>query len=74
MRYSPEHNSTREWVFNGADLENTKVLWSREIDPQSDRQVIEHYGGRSVWVVEADLPNPEPAPYFPQPRSALRVE
>lgn len=66
MRYSADHNPNREWVFNGADLQNTKVLWSREMTPESDEQVIDFYHGRTVWVVEPDQPAPEPAPYFPK--------
>ncbi|HSI15556.1 MAG TPA: hypothetical protein VK961_26155 [Chthoniobacter sp.] len=67
MRYSEAHNPTREWVFNGADLQNTKVLWSREMDPAKDRQLMEMYDHRTVWVVEADKPDPKPVPYFPIP-------
>jgi hypothetical protein len=67
MRYSVAHNPTREWVFNGADLQNTKVLWAREMDPTKDRQLMEMYDHRTVWVVEADEPNPKPVPYFPKP-------
>jgi len=27
MRYAPNHNPNREWVFNGADLDHEKILW-----------------------------------------------
>ncbi|MEP6667604.1 MAG: hypothetical protein ABJF10_00540 [Chthoniobacter sp.] len=66
MRYSAGHNPNREWVFNGADLQQTKVLWSREMTAETDQQVIDYYTGRTVWVVEPDRADPQPVPYFPR--------
>ncbi|MDR3406700.1 MAG: hypothetical protein P4L99_29715 [Chthoniobacter sp.] len=70
MRYSTDHNPNREWVFNEADIQNSKVLWSREMTPETDRQVIDFYRGRTVWLVEPDKPHPEPVPYFPKVSSS----
>jgi hypothetical protein len=64
MRYSPEHNCNREWVFNGADLDHAKVLWAREMDTEKDRQLLDYFSDRTAWVVEPDQPDPQPVPYF----------
>lgn len=70
MRYSLAHNPTREWVFNEADLNHTKILWAREMDAAKDQELIGLYHDRNVWVVEADQPTPVPVPYFPKPEAA----
>ena len=64
VRYAPNHNMFQEWVYNGYDLENGKVLWAREMtDPGRNRELIEHYPGRTVWLLEADRYRAAPVPY-----------
>ncbi len=56
VRYSPDHYPLDEWVYNGADLDNSKVVWAREIDPAQDADLIRYYKDRNVWLVEPDAP------------------
>lgn len=43
-----------EWVYNGSDLEDGKVLWARYLGPDRDRELIAHYNDRHIWVLDAD--------------------
>jgi hypothetical protein len=64
VRYAPNHNQFQEWVYNGYDLENGKVLWAREMgDPAKNRELMEHYPGRTTWLLEADWYRATPVPY-----------
>jgi hypothetical protein len=64
VRYRPNHNQFQEWVYNGYDLENGKVLWAREMaDPAQNRELIEHYPDRKVWLIDADRFRATPVPY-----------
>lgn len=64
VRYAPNHNMFQEWVYNGLDLENGKVLWARDMDDhQKNRELIEHYAGRTIWLLEADRYRAAPVPY-----------
>jgi hypothetical protein len=65
VRYSKEHNVHLEWVFNDADLENSRIVWARELDKKQNEKVIEHYNGRKVWFIEADRFLAPPQPYAP---------
>ncbi len=58
VEYSPEHDFHHEWVFNGADPDNSRIVWAREMSPEDDRKLFDYYKDRSVWVVHADDPNP----------------
>jgi len=56
VRYRPEHDPGEEWVYNGADLENGKVIWVREINDADMRPLLNYYHDRQVWRVDADEP------------------
>jgi hypothetical protein len=53
VRYGTRHNPHREWVHNGADLENAKVVWAREL-PDTTEQMLEHFSDRTHWLVTPD--------------------
>ena len=54
MHYSTLHSPDQEWVYNGADIDDSKVVWAREMDPRSDAQLIQYFRDREVWTLNAD--------------------
>jgi len=54
VQYSPQHSTDNEWVYNGADLESSKVIWARDEDQEINRELVRHYSGRTVWMLDAD--------------------
>lgn len=62
VRYAPGHNPNREWVYNGADLESSKVLWARAMSPDRDRELLTRFPDRTPWYLDADTPAPHPVP------------
>jgi hypothetical protein len=63
VRYSKTHNYDHEWVYNLADIDAAKVVWAREIDEQDNRELLEYFMNRRVWLVEPDLSPPRLSPY-----------
>jgi hypothetical protein len=66
IRYGPDHNPLNEWVYNGADIDGSKVVWAREMDAADNLELMHYYEDRKVWLVEPDaIPariSPYPAP------------
>jgi hypothetical protein len=54
VHYSSRHSPDQEWVYNGADVDQSKVVWAREIDAKSDAQLIDYFKDREVWLLNAD--------------------
>lgn len=66
VRYAPGHDvGNHEWVYNGADLEGSKVIWAREIPGVDMQPLLDHYRGRHVWVAEPDASPPRLTPQTP---------
>jgi hypothetical protein len=54
VHYGPEHNLHDEWVYNGADIDQAKVVWANDLGEERDRELIRYFGRRQVWLVEPD--------------------
>ena len=55
VRYSPNHNSLDEWVYNTADIDGAKVIWAREMNAAEDLELLDYYKNRRVWLVQPDI-------------------
>jgi hypothetical protein len=68
VRYAANHNPFDEWVYNAPEIDNSKVIWAREMSPAENLELIRYYQDRKVLLVEPDL---TPAAVFPYPMPAL---
>jgi hypothetical protein len=63
VRYSADHNSFDEWVYNAADIDNSKVIWAREMSDKENLELMRYYKDRKVWLVQPDLQPARLSPY-----------
>ena len=54
VRYQPTHNFFEEWVYNDASIDDSRVVWARELDEPSNRALVGYFADRHVWLVEPD--------------------
>jgi hypothetical protein len=58
VRYEEDnHNIHDEWVYNGAEIDNAKVLWARELDAQQNAKLLDYFKDRQIWLVTPDTDN-----------------
>jgi len=63
VRYEPDHNPLDEWVYNAANIDDSKVIWAREMDAADNLELLRYYRGRRVWLVEPDATPVRITPY-----------
>lgn len=47
VSYAPDHSFHKEWVYNGADVDGSKVVFARSMNDNS--RLLEYYKDRTVW-------------------------
>jgi len=63
VRYSSDHVPNVEWVYNGADIDGSKIVWARDMGTEQNLELVHYYNDRKVWVVEPDKVPPSLSPY-----------
>jgi hypothetical protein len=62
IRYNSKHIPADEWVFNGADIDYSKVVWARDMGAEGNAELIRYFKSRKVWLVEPDKIPPQLSP------------
>ena len=73
VRYGPNHSPHRQWIYNRADIDAAKVVWAWEMGPQADKELLDYFKDRRVWLLKADQLPPHLTPYRESP-SNKRVD
>jgi hypothetical protein len=63
VRYTPDHTLSNEWIYNGADINGSKVIWARDMGAEQNARLLRYFSDRHVWVVEPDLKPVKLTPY-----------
>jgi len=59
VRYSPAHLVQNEWVYNKADIDDSDIVWARDMGPDKNLELIRYFKDRKVWLVEPDVLAPK---------------
>jgi hypothetical protein len=55
VRYSPQYSPLDEWVYNAPDIDHSKIIWARDMDTASNKELLDYYKDRTVWLVQPDI-------------------
>lgn len=62
VRYEPDHNLLEEWVYNKASIDDSPVVWARELGDGRDEKLLAYFEQRTVWLLEPDTKGATLAP------------
>ena len=54
VRYGPKHNIHLEWVFNDADIDDSRIVWARSLPNGKDDELMHYFPSREAWILEDD--------------------
>jgi hypothetical protein len=63
VRYDPDHNQFFEWVYNDADIDDSSIVWARDMDSTKNQELLDYFKDRQIWLLEADANPPRLTPY-----------
>jgi hypothetical protein len=66
VRYSSNHDLFNEWVYNDADIDNSKIVWARDMTPAENAQLLNYFKDRRIWLLQADDQPPKLETWRPQ--------
>jgi hypothetical protein len=59
VQYAPELSGDREWVYNEADIDQSKVVWAHNMDRIENCKLIDYFKDHFIWsltVEREDVP------------------
>ncbi len=54
VSYGRDHLATIEWVYNEARIDESKVVWAHDLDPETNARLLSYYRDRRVWRLNVD--------------------
>jgi hypothetical protein len=54
VQYGQHHDRYEELVYNGANIDASKIVWAHSLGTEKDRDLIRYYNNRTVWLLEED--------------------
>jgi len=66
VRYLPEHDVNQEWVYNRADIDESTVVWARDMGAAENQKLIQYFSNRKVWSLQPDRLPVQLVPYTAQ--------
>ena len=63
VHYTQAKNPHEEWIYNGADLDGSTVLWAQDMGDEKNRELLSYFPGRKFWRFEPDESTDRLDPY-----------
>jgi hypothetical protein len=58
VRYWPNHIFQDEWVYNDAAIDESRIVYARDLGPQENEKLRQYYAAWTVWLLEPDAQPP----------------
>jgi hypothetical protein len=68
VNYGPQHRFHYSVIYNNADIDNSTVVWVRDLGPARNDELVRYFRGRTVWTYDPDQFPIHLLPYGSRPR------
>jgi hypothetical protein len=59
VRYGRSRNGFAEYVYNGADIDGSPIVWARDMGAERNAALKRYYPSRTYWLLEVGMGEPE---------------
>ncbi len=73
VRYAPQHSFHFTYVYNGADINSSHVVWARDLGQEKNKEILRYFKGRQAWIFLPDAHPPRLEPYQQNEAPAANV-
>jgi hypothetical protein len=63
VRYGAHHDVDRDWVYNEPDIDNSRIVWARDMGYEKNDELLRYFSHRHVWLLYGDNVPPKLEPY-----------
>jgi hypothetical protein len=63
VRYGPHHNVDHDWIHNEPDMDNSSIIWARDMGDDKNQELLRYFSGRHAWLMQGDDLPPRLEPY-----------
>jgi hypothetical protein len=43
-----------DWVYNSSDIDNSQIVWARDMAPAANQELLKYFHNRHVWLAEPE--------------------
>jgi len=63
VRYGPDHNVDRDWIYNAPDIDRARIVWARDMGTEQNQELLQYFRNRHAWLMSGDESPPQLEPY-----------
>jgi hypothetical protein len=63
VRYGPDHNMHRDWIYNEPDMDRAAIVWARDMDHPQNQELVQYFKDRHAWLMLENDSAPKLEPY-----------
>lgn len=63
VRYGPDHNVDRDWIYNEPDIDRARIIWARDMGREQNLELLQYFRDRHAWLMSGDESPPHLEPY-----------
>ncbi len=64
VREKSDDGNVFQWIYNSADIDNSRIIWARDLGDVENRRLAEYSKGRRVWMLNPNVQPASIAPYL----------
>jgi len=54
VRYGPDHNVDRDWIYNAPDIDRARIVWARDMGKEQNQELLQYFRSRHAWLMLGD--------------------